>query len=104
MASKSEPAIRAAPRSVWVRIVSTKPLMTIRDVADVRRATAEGKQVLAVDLHPAGGKRLQEFSAGHVGNQIAFIVNGRVRHVVRVRDPDEIVSSFHATENHCLRN
>jgi preprotein translocase subunit SecD len=67
--------------------VSDQPLATTRDISAARAGTAEGSPVLEIDLHEAPAARLREFSAEHVGVNLAFIVNGRVRKVVRILDP-----------------
>ena len=67
--------------------VSDQSLVTTRDISEARAGTAEGSPVLEIDLREAPAARLREFSAQHVGVNLAFIVNGHVRKVVRLLDP-----------------
>jgi preprotein translocase subunit SecD len=48
---------------------------------------AEGRDVLELDLDEPAAARLRSYTAGHVGTQLAFAVDGRVRQVMRVLDP-----------------
>ena len=71
------------------RVVSVldPPLLTTRDVVGARLGQAEGRDVLELDLDPAAAARLRSYTAGHVGAPLAFVVDGRVRQVMRVLDP-----------------
>jgi preprotein translocase subunit SecD len=67
--------------------VSADSLVTTADIADVRPATAEGHQVLEIDLGASSAAALRAFSASHVGTRVAFIVNHSVRRMARILDP-----------------
>lgn len=72
-----------------VRVVNT-PLVALADIKDARVGDAEGEKVLEISLKPSPAARVRAYSAGHVGNtQMAFIVNGEVRKVVKILDPIE---------------
>lgn len=76
-------------RSADGRVVSVldPPLLTTRDVAGARLGQAEGREVLELDLDQEAAARLRSYSANHVGAQLAFVLDGRVRQVMRVLDP-----------------
>jgi len=57
------------------------------DIAGARLGQAEGRQVLELDLDQGAAARLRSFTAKHVGARLAFVVDGRVRQVLRVLDP-----------------
>jgi preprotein translocase subunit SecD len=63
------------------------PVLATRDVAGARLGEAEGRQVLELELEQEGAARLRAYTASHVGSQLAFVVDGRVRQVMRVLDP-----------------
>jgi preprotein translocase subunit SecD len=70
-----------------VFFIHAHALATTQDVIAARPATAEGHAVLEIDLSPTSAAALRAFTAAHVGSRLAFIVNDRVRNVVRVLDP-----------------
>jgi preprotein translocase subunit SecD len=63
------------------------PVVATPDVAGARLGQADGRQVLELDLDPEAAARLRSYSASHVGTQLAFVIDGRVRQVMRVLDP-----------------
>ncbi len=102
------------------RVVSVldPPLLTTRDVAGARPGQAEGRSVLELDLDREAAARLRSYTASHVGAQVAFVVDGRVRQVMRVLDPivgnglmvnpgdpDEVAALAHALgDGRCTKN
>ena len=71
------------------RIVSVaeKPLLTMADLTDANVSLTEGQIVLNVSMTTESAKRVQDFTANHVGKMIAFIVNGRVIRTPKILDP-----------------
>jgi len=67
--------------------VLSPPIVTTNDVVGERLGRAEGRDVLEIDLGSEAAARLRAYSASHVGAQLAFVVDGRVRQVLRVLDP-----------------
>lgn len=67
--------------------VVAPPIVTTKDLVGARLAKAEGRDVLEIDLDEPAAARLRAYSASHVGAQLAFTVDGRVRQVGRVLDP-----------------
>lgn len=63
------------------------PIVTTVDVAGARLGEAEGRAVLELELDEQGAARLRAYTASHVGAQLAFGIDGRVRHVGRILDP-----------------
>jgi hypothetical protein len=63
------------------------PLVANRDLSGARVGQAEGRQVLELGLEQDAAARLRSYTADHVGAQLAFVVDGRVRQVMRVLDP-----------------
>ena len=63
------------------------PLVANRDLSGARVGQAEGRQVLELGLEQEAAARLRSYTADHVGGQLAFAVDGRVRQVMRVLDP-----------------
>jgi preprotein translocase subunit SecD len=63
------------------------PLLTINDFSDANVSLTEGQIVLNVSMSPESAKRVQAFTANHVGARIAFLVNGRVINTPRILDP-----------------
>ena len=82
-------AVRPISRGPWGLAVAVldPPIVTTKDAASARLGKAEGRDVLEVDLKEEAAARLRAYSASHVGAQLAFVVDGRVRQVGRVLDP-----------------
>ena len=57
------------------------------DVVGARLGQAEGRQVLELELDQEAAAQLRSYTASHVGAQLAFVVDGHVRQVMRVLDP-----------------
>jgi preprotein translocase subunit SecD len=62
-------------------------ILATRDIAGARLGQAEGRPVLELDLDQEAAARLRSFTANHAGVQLAFVVDGQVRQVMRVLDP-----------------
>jgi len=67
--------------------LTEKPLLTMDDFTDANVSLTEGQIVLNVNMTAESAKRLQAFTASHVGNMIAFIANGRVINTPTILDP-----------------
>jgi preprotein translocase subunit SecD len=67
--------------------LTEKPLLTIDDFIDANVSLTEGQIVLNVSMSSESAKRVQAFTANHVGTRIAFLVNGRVINTPKIRDP-----------------
>jgi len=63
------------------------PIVSTRDVAAARLGKAEGRDVIEIDLTEPAAARLRAYSETHVGKQLAFIIDDRVRKVLRLLDP-----------------
>src|SRR5262249_54294052 len=71
------------------RVVSVldPPILTTSDITAARVARAEGRDVLELALVQVAAERFRSYTANHVGSQLGFAVDGRVRRVMRVLDP-----------------
>ena len=67
--------------------LTEKPLLTIDDFTDANVSVTEGQIVLNVSMSAESAKRVQAFTASHVGTKIAFLVNGRVINTPKILDP-----------------
>ena len=64
-----------------------RPLLTMDDFTDANVSLTEGQTVLNVSMSTESAKRVQSFTANHVGTRIAFLVNGRVINTPKILDP-----------------
>lgn len=65
------------------------PIVASTDIVAASTSKAEGSWGVGFNLSPVAGSRLRQFTASHVGEQVAFIIDGRARKVVKVLDPLE---------------
>jgi preprotein translocase subunit SecD len=63
------------------------PLLTSADVTGARVSLTEGEYVLNIDVTVEGAARVQRFSEQNVGRTLAFLVDGRVIRMPKIRDP-----------------
>jgi preprotein translocase subunit SecD len=63
------------------------PLLTIGDFTDANVSVTERQVVLNVSMSAGSAKRVQTFSASHVGARLAFLANGRVINTPKILDP-----------------
>ena len=68
-------------------VVTATPLLTVKDFTRANVTLTEGQIVLNVTMTPNAAKRVQTFSATHVGQRTAFVVNGRVINTPKILDP-----------------
>ena len=68
-------------------VITANPLLTVNDFTDANVTLTEGQIVLNVRMTPDAAKRVQAFSASHVGQRMAFVVNGRVINTPKILDP-----------------
>jgi preprotein translocase subunit SecD len=67
--------------------LSATPIAVTADLSRGYVNLTEGKIALNVTLSPAAAKRMRDYTAGHVGQGIAYIVDDHAVQVLRVRDP-----------------
>jgi preprotein translocase subunit SecD len=67
--------------------VSSAPLVSSKDVIEANVSFAEGQTGLNVRVSADAAERVRGYSARHVGDQLAFIVDGRARMVLKILDP-----------------
>jgi len=67
--------------------VEEAPLINRRDVIKADATLAEGTWGLGLRLSPEGAARMRSFTTAHVGDRLAFIVQGRAKMVVKILDP-----------------
>ncbi len=67
--------------------LSEQPLLTMDDFTDANVSLTEGQIVLNVSMSTESAKRVQTFTASHVGTRMAFLVNGRVINSPKILDP-----------------
>jgi preprotein translocase subunit SecD len=70
--------------SITVEKVS---IITARDVIKADASHAEGSWGLGLRLSPEAATRMRSYTTAHVGDQLAFIVQGRAKMVVKILDP-----------------
>ena len=63
------------------------PLVTGADITGANASLTEGQWVLNLDLTDEAVKRVQDFSKQHVGQTMAFLVDGKVQSTPRIMDP-----------------
>src|SRR5437868_2396312 len=79
VAEKPADAARKISSTEGKRISLTDtPLLTFGDFMDANVSLTEGQIVLNVSMTTTSAKRVQTFTANHVGKMLAFVVNGRV--------------------------
>ena len=88
VADKSMHSIRhiSSPEGELLSL-SEKPLLTIDDFTEANVSMTEGQIVLNVSMSAESAKRVQAFTASHVGTRIAFLVNGQVINTPKILDP-----------------
>lgn len=64
-----------------------RPLLTLGDFTDAKVLATAGQTELSVTMSAESAKRVQEFTATHVGTKIAMILNGRVVSTPTIVDP-----------------
>ena len=67
--------------------LTEKPLLTIHDFTTANVSLTESQIVLNVTMTPDSAKRVQTFTASHIGKRIAFLVNGRIINTPKIQDP-----------------
>ena len=67
--------------------LTATPLLRIDDFTTANVTLTERQIVLNVTMTPDAAKRVQQFSAAHVGQRMAFVVNGRVINTPKILDP-----------------
>jgi len=67
--------------------VENTPLITERQVTGAYVSLTEGQFVLNLDLTPAGGETMRQYTLTHVGSQMAFVVDGKLIKSARILDP-----------------
>ncbi len=67
--------------------VAASPIVTVHDVAKADISYAEGVWGLGLTLRPQAAERIRAYTAAHVGESLAFVVEGRAKMVARVLDP-----------------
>lgn len=63
------------------------PLVTSADVTGADASLTEGQWVLNLDLTDEAATRVQNFSNRHLGRTMAFLANGTIRSLPRIKDP-----------------
>ena len=88
VAEKPEDAARkiSSPEGKRISLTGT-PLLTFGDFTDANVSLTEGQIVLNVSMTTTSAKRVQTFTANHVGKMLAFVVNGRVIRTPTILDP-----------------
>lgn len=80
---------RAFPAPTSDRVtVERASIITIRDVATADTSYADGAWGLGLRFNPKAAARMRAYTAAHVGDQVAFIVQGRAKMVVKILDPN----------------
>jgi preprotein translocase subunit SecD len=74
------------PDGTLISLTDT-PLLTIGDFTDANVSVTERQVVLNVSMSAGSAKRVQTFSASHVGARLAFLANGRVINTPKILDP-----------------
>jgi preprotein translocase subunit SecD len=64
-----------------------EPLLTLDDFTSANVSLTEGQIVLNVNLTERSGQRIQAFTRKHVGDHLAYVVNGRVVRIPKILDP-----------------
>jgi len=85
--TKSESSSRAVRSGAAIIYVEEHPLLNFGDFTSANVSVTEGQIVLNVALTGESAKRLQTFTASHVGDRMAYVVNGRVVKVPKILDP-----------------
>jgi len=63
-------------------------LVTGRDITKAETSYAEGAWGLGLKFSAAAVDRLRAYTTAHVGDQVAFIVQGKAKMVVKILDPN----------------
>lgn len=87
VADKPAPSTRQISAEGEIISLTEKPLLTMGDFTDANVSLTEGQIVLNVGLSDESAKRVQKFTASHVGTRMAFLVNGRVINSPKILDP-----------------
>lgn len=80
------PRTITAPDGKVLHLEAT-PLLSMADFTGANVTLTEGQIVLNLNLGPAGGLRIRQFSKDHVGTTMAFIEDGEVLRTARIMDP-----------------
>jgi preprotein translocase subunit SecD len=67
--------------------VHSPPLVSTRDVVDASASSADGTPGLNVRVGADAAERVRAYTAGHVGDRLAFLVDGHAQMVLTIRDP-----------------
>jgi preprotein translocase subunit SecD len=67
--------------------LAAAPIAVAADLSHAYVNLTEGKIALNVTLSPAAAHRMRDYTAAHVGQGIAYIVDDHAVQVLRVRDP-----------------
>jgi preprotein translocase subunit SecD len=76
----------SAPDGTVISLTDT-PLLTMGDFTDANVSVVERQIVLNVSMSAGSAKRVQTFTASHVGVRLAFLANGRVINTPKILDP-----------------
>jgi len=68
-------------------MVRSRPLVSSRDIIDAGVSSAEGATGLDVRVSADAKERVRSYTAGHIGDRLAFIVEGRPKMVLKILDP-----------------
>lgn len=64
-----------------------KPLLTNNDFTHATVSLTEGQFVLNLDMTADSARRVQTFTRNNVGKEMAFLVNGQLIRMPKIRDP-----------------
>jgi preprotein translocase subunit SecD len=88
VAEKPDRSTRRISSSEGKRVYLTeKPLLTNNDFKHATVTLTEGQFVLNLDMTAGSARRVQTFTENNVGKEMAFLVNGRVIRMPKIRDP-----------------
>ena len=88
VAERSGPSTRQIVADEGKRIYLTaKPLLTNNDFTHATVTLTEGQFVLNLDMTAESAKRVQMFTESNVGKEMAFLVNGCLVRMPKIRDP-----------------